>query len=373
MVFVHEFGHFIVAKKAGVHVREFGFGFPLSPDKPPEERPLTTKLFEDKDGTVYTITWIPFGGFVNLGENDPDDPRSLANFPKRVRAASMLAGPGMNLVAAFLIFAITAMAGYPVMLWGVGVQELVADSPAERAGLQASDIILRVDDLALDDFGDMEKASDDLIQGLLDYIGGKTGEPVQVLVKRGLGADAPQETFTVIPEANEEGQGKMGVMISPTPVRIQLVHASFLEALKYGWDEIVYTLKMTFLVPIQVLRGLISPEVARPVGPVGIAVMAGDAAQQSLDTGWAYPILHLAGVLNIAIAITNLLPLPALDGGRLFFILLEAIRGKPISPEKEGLVHGIGLMLLLLFFVVVTIQDIFVPFPEGFNWSDYLY
>ncbi|MBN1933908.1 MAG: site-2 protease family protein, partial [Anaerolineae bacterium] len=94
---------------------------------------------------------------------------------------------------------------------------------------------------------------------------------------------------------------------------------------------------------------------------------------QSIDTGWAYPILNLAGLLNVAIAITNLLPLPALDGGRVFFIILEAIRGKPVPPEKEGLVHGIGLMLLLLLFVFITIQDIFMKMPETFNWADYLY
>ena len=103
MVFVHEFGHFIVGKKAGVHVREFGFGFPIGVDKPPEERPLTIKLGEDKDGTVYTLTWILFGGFVNLGENNPEDPKSLANFPKRVRLAALLAGAGMNIVTAFVM------------------------------------------------------------------------------------------------------------------------------------------------------------------------------------------------------------------------------------------------------------------------------
>ena len=119
----------------------------------------------------------------------------------------------------------------------------------------------------------------------------------------------------------------------------------------------------------------------REVGPQGVSVtellacilQTGDAVQQSLSVDWAYPILHLVGVLNVAIAITNLLPIPAFDGGRILFILVEAIRGKPISPEKEGLVHGIGLVILLLLMVVITIQDIVVPLPQSFNWSDYLY
>ena len=373
MVFVHEFGHFIVGKKAGVHVREFGFGFPLGLDKPPEERPLTIKLGEDKDGTVYTLTWILFGGFVNLGENNPEDPKSLANFPKRVRLAALLAGAGMNIVAAFVIFVITAMVGYPEALWGVGINDLEVGAPAYEAGIQANDIVLGVDDLALDAFGSVDNTYEVLIQGMVDYVATKPGEPVTVLVQRGIGKDADKLTFEVTPRANDKGEGKMGVMISPVPVRIQRVRASLWEGIKYSVNEILYTLQMTIMIPIQVVQGLISADVARPVGPVGIAVMTGDAAQQSIDAGWAYPILHLAGLLNVAIAFTNLLPLPALDGGRVLFILLEAIRGKPIPPEKESLVHGIGLLVLLVFFVFITVQDIFVPLPEMFNWTDYLY
>jgi regulator of sigma E protease len=130
---------------------------------------------------------------------------------------------------------------------------------------------------------------------------------------------------------------------------------------------------MTFEIPLQVLRGLLPASAARGVGPYGIAMLTGDAVRQSIDVGWAFPILQLTGILNVAIAITNLLPLPALDGGRIVFIVLEAIRGKPIPPEKEGLVHGIGLMILLVVLVAITVQDIFVPLPGGFNWSDYMY
>jgi len=373
MVFVHEFGHFIVAKKAGVRVREFGFGFPLGADKPPSERSLTWKIAKDKDGTIYTLNLIPFGGFVNLGENDPQDPQSLASFPKRIRLASLLAGPGMNFVAAFVIFALTAMVGYPEALWGVGIEEVQEGSPAQEAGLQANDIVLGIDDLALDGFGDVEETNDVLIQNMVDYVATKAGQPVWVSIQRGLGADAEKLALTITPKANEQGEGKMGVLIRPTPVRIRPVRASLPESLKYSLSEIVYTVQLTFIIPIQVLRGIISMDAARPVGPVGMAVMTGDAVQQSLDVGWAYPILHLAGLLNVAIAITNLLPLPAMDGGRIIFILLEAIRGKPVPPEKESLVHGIGLMVLLLLFVAITVQDILVPLPQGINWTDYLY
>jgi regulator of sigma E protease len=373
MVFVHEFGHFIVGKKAGVRVREFGFGYPIAPDKPPSERPLSWKLWEDKSGTVYSLNLIPFGGFVNLGENDPDDPSSLAHFPKRIRLAALLAGPAMNLILAFVIFALAALIGYPQFLFGVGIIQVTEGSPAEEAGMQAEDIILRVNDFSLEDFATDAEDALALVNSVVDYVAERAGRELTVVIQRGIGADAEQLVLQVTPQADENGEGKMGVGIQATPVRLQRVNASIGGALRYGLNEILYTLQMTISIPIQVLRGLLPASSARSVGPVGIAQLTGSAVQQSLDVGWAYPILQLTGVLNVAIAITNLLPLPALDGGRMFFILLEAIRGRPIPPEKEGLVHGIGLMILFLLLVVITIQDVFVPLPQGFNWSDYLY
>ena len=374
MIFVHEFGHFVVGKKAGVRVREFGFGFPLAADKPPEKRPLSWKIWEDKSGTVYTVNLIPFGGFVNLGENDPDDPRSLVNFPRHVRLAALLAGPFMNLVLAFIIFALTALIGYPEFIFGVGIYEVVPGSPADEAGLRANDIILRVGDLDLSGFtSDVDVAEKQMIQGLVDYVAARAGRSLPVVVQRGIGPDAPRIETAVVPKANELGEGKMGVSIAPMPVRLSRVRASFPESLRYSLSEILYTIELTFLIPLQVLRGILPAGAARAVGPVGVAVMTGNAVQQSIKVDWAYPIMHLAGVLNVAIAMTNLLPLPALDGGRIFFIILEMIRGKPLPPEKENLVHGIGLLLLLTFLLLITIQDIFVPLPKGIDWSDYLY
>jgi regulator of sigma E protease len=372
MVFVHEFGHFIVAKKAGVRVREFGFGFPLSPDKSPAERSLTLKLGRDKSGTVYTINLIPFGGFVNLGENDPDDPGSLASFPKRVRLLSMLAGPAMNLLLGLVIFVLAALVGYPQFMFGVGIIDVQEGSPAQEAGLMVDDIVLSVGNLELSQFTADAQEATALVGRMVDYVAPKAGQPIRVRVQRGLGEDAQRLELTVTPRADDKGEGKMGVGIQAVPVRLNRVQPSLLGAIGYGFREILLTLQLTIMIPIQVLRGLIPAGAARTVGPIGIGILTGNAVQQSLSVDWAYPILHLAGVLNVAIAFTNLLPLPAFDGGRIVFVLLEAIRGKPIAPEKEGLVHGIGLAILLLFMVVVTIQDIVMPLPQGFNWTDYL-
>jgi regulator of sigma E protease len=372
MVFVHEFGHFIVGKKAGVRVREFGFGYPLGAEKPPSERPLCWKIAEDRAGTVYTINLIPFGGFVNLGENDPDDERSLAHYPKRIRLAALLAGPAMNLLLAFVIFGIAGLVGYPSFLFGVGITSVMEGSPAEAAGIQSGDILLRAGELDLQGFTSDGDEATDLVSSVVAYVSDKAGQEITVVVQRGVGDGAKELALQLTPQADENGEGKMGVGIRATPVRVERVRARFLEALAYGAREILYTIQMTVMIPIQILRGLIPASAARSVGPVGIAVLTGNAVQQSLEVDWAYPVLQLTAVLNVAIAITNLLPLPALDGGRIFFILLEAIRGKPLPPEKEGLVHGIGLMILLLVLVAITIQDIFVPLPQGINWSDYL-
>ena len=373
MVFAHEFGHFSVGKLFGVRVREFGFGFPLGPDKPPSERPLTWQIGKDKTGTVYSVNLIPFGGFVNLGENDPNDSGSLVNFPKHVRLAALLAGPAMNLILAFVVFAIAALIGYPEFLLGVGIVEVLDGSPAQEAGLQVNDVILGVEDLTMDKFTADEEEAWELVVQMVDHVATRSGQPIVISVRRGLGVNAERLQFTVTPEANEEGEGKMGISLSLAPVRLSRVRASIPGSLQYGLKEVYNTIRLTISIPFQILRGLLPAGAARPVGPMGIAVMTGNAVQQSLDIDWAYPIVHLVGVLNVAIAITNLLPLPAFDGGRVFFILLEAVRGKPIPAEKEGFVHGIGLMILLLLLVVITIQDIFVPLPEGFNWADYLY
>jgi len=373
MVFVHELGHFSVAKVFGVRVREFGFGFPLGADKPPTERPLTWKIGEDRAGTLYTVNLIPFGGFVNLGENSPEDPGSLANFPKHVRLATLIAGAGMNVLLAFVIFAVAALVGYPEFLYGVGIVQVDEGSPAEAAGLVPDDIILQVGDISLDGFTSDVDTAWNLVEEMVQHVAAKPEQPVVMVVQRGLGTEAEQLVVTVTPRANDQGEGKMGVGIQPTAVRINRVKASFLQSLRYALGEIVFTVRLTILIPVQIVRGLLPASAARPVGPMGIAAMTGEAVRQSLEVDWAYPIFSLVGVLNVAIAITNILPLPAFDGGRIVFVLLEAVRGKPIPAEKESLVHGIGLALMLLVFVAITIQDIFVPLPEGINWTNYLY
>jgi regulator of sigma E protease len=233
--------------------------------------------------------------------------------------------------------------------------------------------VLRVGDLSFEQFTADGIEANNNVTRMVEYVAPRAGQETVVVVQRGLGADAARLEFTVVPQADKNGDGKIGVAIQAVPVRLNRVKPGLFKAILYGLREVGSTILMTIMVPVQVLRGLLPVGAARTVGPMGIAQLTGDAVQQSLSVDWAYPILHLTGVLNVAIGITNLLPLPAFDGGRIVFILIEAIRGKPIAPEKEGLVHGIGLIVLLLLMVVITVQDILVPLPQGFNWADYLY
>ena len=125
-----------------------------------------------------------------------------------------------------------------------------------------------------------------------------------------------------------------------------------------------------FTVPVQLIQGLIPAEMARPVGPVGVGQLVGDAVQYSIDTGWWFPVMQLMGSLSVALAVTNLLPLPALDGGRILFVFVEAIRGKRVDPSKEGLVHLIGMILLVALMLFITWQDVINPVPSV-DWGSF--
>jgi regulator of sigma E protease len=121
-------------------------------------------------------------------------------------------------------------------------------------------------------------------------------------------------------------------------------------------------------IPVQIIRGLLPADLARPVGPVGVGRLVGDAVQYSLASGWWFPVMQIMGTLSVALAVTNLLPLPALDGGRILFVILEGIRGRRVDPAKEGMVHLIGMLLLVALMLVITWQDLVSPLPS-MDWS----
>jgi regulator of sigma E protease len=230
------------------------------------------------------------------------------------------------------------------------VSGIAENSPAQAAGIQPGDLVLAVNDVVIT----QQNALSDEIQRHL-------GEPVDMTFWR----DGAWVEINVTPRVDPPaGQGAIGVQLAPVT---EIASMGLLPAL---WSGITSTVEYALLVlqlPILLLAGQISPADAQLSGPVGIAQMVGGAVSATIDTGMWYPILRLSAVLSAALAITNLLPLPALDGGRLLFILIELIRGRRVSPEREGFIHMVGFMVLLGLMLLITVRDISSA-PQGIDW-----
>jgi len=339
MVFVHEFGHYVMAKRSGVAVEEFGFGYP----------PRLVTLFR-WGGTEYTINAIPFGGFVRLkGEDEPDGPGSFAGAPKRVRAAVLMSGAGMNILLAIAMFAAAFVTGYPVAQQGARIVQVLQGSPAAEAGVQVDDIILQIDDQVIRSYPQLSS-----------YVKAHPGETIELVVRRG-----EELLFLQATPETKEGQGFLGVLFAPV---IAIQRFPWNQALLLGVVLTGRFLWLTLSLPVLLLRGEISAQAARPLGITGIGQIASSAVQFAVTSGRWFIVLQLGGMLNAAVALTNLLPLPGLDGGRLLFVIAEAVRGRRVAPEREGAIHAIGMAVLIALMVLISIQDLVlkVPIPD---WS----
>jgi regulator of sigma E protease len=342
LVFVHELGHFLVAKRSGIVVEEFGFGYP----------PRIRTLFYWR-GTPVSLNAIPFGGFVRMkGEDGQEGPGSFVSQSKRIRALTLLAGPAMNFLLALVFFTLAFLLGWPEVQAGARIKEVVAGAPADLAGLRPNDIVLQVD-------GQPVRQLEDLTT----YTDAHRGTEITLTVRR----QGEELTVRVVPRVNPPvGEGAMGIAIGPvTGIR----RSPLPEAMVRSVEATGRFIFLTLSVPVMIIRGLIPVSEARPIGPVGIAVLAGDAMQATFALGWWFPILQLMAILSAALAVTNLLPLPALDGGRLLFIAIETLRGRRIDPEREGTIHLIGFALLLTLMLLITYQDIVSPVPR-LDWSN---
>jgi len=183
------------------------------------------------------------------------------------------------------------------------------------------------------------------------------GRAIELSVLRGEEALALEAT----PGRDSEGHGYLGIWISPWPDRSKLRSYSLPEALNAGFQDIVTAVVMTVQVPSQLVRGDISPQEARPASVVGISEVLTISLQQSIEWGLAFPVLQTASLISLALGLTNLLPLPALDGGRILFVFLEALRGRRIPPEREAVVHFVGMVILVSLIAFVMLQDLVNP------------
>ncbi|MFK7804837.1 MAG: RIP metalloprotease [Anaerolineae bacterium] len=337
IVIVHELGHFIAAKMSGIKVLQFGIGFP----------PVAKTLFT-RNGTEYVIGWIPLGGFVRpAGEDDPNVEGGLAASSKRARLTTLAAGSIFNLIFAFFIFTLLFTLPRPVMQ--ILVDEVAPNSPAAVSGLETGDILVEVNDQTVgENYG-----------AIIEEIRSSAGSEVSILVNRD-GSEQMITTTPRLPDETPEGEGSLGIRMGQSETgattRVGVIEAAGLSAFTiYDFMREMVTL------PARYFRNQIAPGEARMVSVVGISQIAGEAARTSVEENRAQDILWVMGIISIALGVTNLLPLPALDGGRILFVLIEAIRGRRIEPEREGFVHAIGMMLLLGLMVVLVVQDIVNP------------
>jgi regulator of sigma E protease len=326
LVFVHELGHFMTAKASGITVREFGFGYP------PRLFGFTYK------GTIYSINLLPLGGFTRMEGEDGSEaaalqPGSFASKSKGVRTLVLAAGSLMNAALAPILLTAVFMLGMPTPTGSVLISVVQPDSPAAGAGLQAGDMVT-----------DVQGHPIHSVQDFRDQVQFRQGQPTTIGVQRG----GQPSMITLTPRENPpEGQGSVGVAI-----RDQLVNKQYpiWSAFVMGIQETAKTFAAIWLGLVDTIRGIIAPEF---LGPVGIASVTGEVAQLGPQA-----LLEFAAFLSVNLAILNLLPVPALDGGRILFVIIEAVRGRRVDPRKEGMAHFIGMVILLTLVALISYHDV---------------
>lgn len=339
LVFIHELGHFVVARLSGIEVEEFGFGFP----------PKMVKLFRWK-GTDFTLNWIPFGGFCRMkGENAGDlQPGSFAAAKPWRRLLTLLGGPIMNILLGFILVIILFMKAGASDTTRVAVIDVAAGSPAAAADVQVGDIIAKINDENVTGMDSLSK----LVQKNLD-------KTTKVTLQR----DDQTLIVELIPRSSPpEGQGAMGVTINnPTiPVTFfQAVPQAALSTLDQGVQLI--------MLPVKLITGQIEASSTRMVSVVGLYDMYRQVKTEDATASTTYPqaknlyVLSYLATLSIALGYTNLLPIPAIDGGRILFLLPDLLFKKKMRPELENNINLIGFSLLILLMVVLVINDVVNP------------
>lgn len=434
LMFFHELGHYLAARRSGIEVEEFGvFGFP----------PRLLKLFTYK-GTVFSINAIPLGAFVRMKGEDAADmsPGSFNAAGAGARAFTLVAGPAMNFIIAIFFSVASMLSGFPASVAHPLVESVPAESAAASAGIQPGDILLSQAGaplLVASTTGEALRTSSDTMPlvgedapaGTLSVLRNRTrtdlpapnlsasalleavtytpvlgtqitavvedspaaqaglmaedivfsvngtpvtpenslgrqvsalaGDEVTLVVLRG---DAWLEIPVFARQNPPPGQGSMGIAIGGVP---RMVSLPFSQAIWEGVRNIFGYVGMVLSLPVMLIAGQLAPSDAGFSGPVGIAQLVGGAVSATVDTGFWFPIWQLAAIISAGLAVANLFPIPALDGGRLLFIAFEKLRGRRLDPEKEGMIHLVGFALLLGLMVVITVSDIRSG-PQSIDW-----
>jgi regulator of sigma E protease len=362
LVLIHEWGHFILARKNGVEVEEFGLGFPPR-----------AKVLKKRKGTIYTLNWLPLGGFVKLkGEHDIDiEPGTFGAASTRAKIKIMLAGVVMNVLAAFVLFTVVALIGMPKIIDQqftvngdtktiqrpenediVKIGEVVAGSPAEQAGVKPEDELISIAGITIDSPEQVSETTE-----------ANAGKDVEVTLLR------DGEEFTQIITLNTTSP-YMGIGPYSAEKGLEIRRSTWsapIVAVGVMWDFTTATLKGlgTALSGLgSTIAGLVTGnDVARQAGqaeassqvagPVGIFAVLYEISKQGIGL-----VLFIIAIISLTLAIMNALPIPALDGGRLFVTLLYRALKRPLKPEIEERIHGTGFAVLMALFLLITIVDV---------------
>lgn len=331
IIAIHEFGHFATAKLCGIKVNQFAIGM----------GPVLLK--KQKGETEYSLRLLPIGGFCAMeGEDgESDDSRAFHRKPVWQRMLVVVAGAFMNLVLGFfLILCTTLLYGDIITLeiadFPVNSETGASCSTSETCGLQIGDRIISMDGMRIFTDTDLSYKLQNTESDTMDLVVMRNGEKINL----------PDVRFY-----NTETTGRLDF-------KVQAVDLNILNTLEYGFLNTISTSRLIWISLYDLLTGKFGfHDLSGPVGIIGTigeAVSSGDTFRQSLTS-----LLSLASFITINIGIFNLMPIPALDGARFLFLLIEAIRRKPVSPEREGMVHFVGMALMFLLMIAVTCQDIF--------------
>lgn len=361
LVLIHELGHFVSARWFGVRVEEFGFGLP--------PRILGKKVGE----TIYSLNLFPFGGFVKLTGEDSvevsetafDDPKNFMSKSVGQRGVILISGVLMNVVLGVALYYLLFFAngfktlGFPLFFdykFRFGRQESIDtvigtfsdDSAAKDVGVLAGEAIIEIDGVAVRSVPDVRVAVSD-----------KVGQDVKLLLMDLKTPAKTLRTVTAAPRANEEGKGVLGVYLSKS---VTIFYDGTVSRMLSGpmqvYNMIAYSgFAFSKLIGISVEERTISPVSSSVSGPVGIYSVIGGILDYSGDKAYV-AIMDFVALMSVSLAFINILPLPALDGGRFVFIVVEGVRGKRLNPSFESVIHRWGMLILIVTVVLVTIRDI---------------
>lgn len=339
---MHEFGHFVLAKIFGVRVDEFGIGYPPR---------IWGKKIKD---TIYSINWLPFGAFVKILGEDGDnkgDVNSFSNQKPWKRFSVLSGGIIINLICGMLLLGVGYAIGLPVLVnedevnqvenVGLSILSVSNDSPAESSGIKAGDIVLSV------------KAGETEVKDLTptifsDFIKSHLEEKIVLTIKT---TDGVVEKIATARKDPPEGQGALGVSIG----QVGFVQYGFFKSIWMGIKNGFQLFLNTFVIAFYLIKGLlgIGPSIGELVGPIGITALG----SQTVKLGIGYLLQFLASI-SIGLAAINVIPIPALDGGRILFILIEKIKGSPVKAKTENMVHSAGFVFLIVLSVYIAVKDI---------------